>query len=258
MAAQPMMPMGAHGGVPIIPGRGRFQWNVPMGPKAEYTFKGYHVTGVPHPVYPWPESDVRLIRNYYDPDYVPLTRVMVYQTAAGATLSFLHHGIARYDPDAKGDPMIERVEMPTGRYGASFRRPNVMERWFENKQDVRPYSKRALYQLPPPTRHYRGDWLVDWVATNFWDAAWEDKREFSEAKEREEMERKDKRREFEQEEADHAARGESNYFAREFEKIGSEERKEVIARQTGQWKEPTRPSVDLGSIRRDRIAGEQS
>lgn len=247
----------ASGGVPMVPRAGRFRgsWNLRLQVKADYTFLGYHVTCIPDAMYPWTEGDVRFIREHYDPQFVPIFRRMTYRTAAGGIKDFIHHGVARYDPEAKSDPLVMRLDMPTGRYGASFRHPNIVERWFENKAAVRPYSQRSLYQLPPPTIHW-GSWVTSWAADSFWDASWEDKLAFHRQKEQEDIEARHHAREHEEKEAEYRAKGEENYQSRQFDDIGSYERNEIIGRQTGQWKEPTRPSVDMGTIPRDRFTGE--
>jgi hypothetical protein len=129
--------------------------NVPVdvAPESEYEYLGSYVTGIPDAQYPWHWDDVRMIRRLYDPEFVPLFKKVVYRARTGAILAYMHHGVGRYDPLRIPDPRLESCLMP---YGVPWRKPNVVDLWFE-KADKSGFAAR--HGLPAPFVPW-GEWVV--------------------------------------------------------------------------------------------------
>lgn len=214
------------------------EWGMGMKTEPSYIPLGHHVTCVADPVYPWPLWMVRMIRKQYDPGFIPIFRRMAYQTPAGAILTFVHHGVARFDPTARPDRVVEAATLP---FGWKFERPNIVERWFEPAERVAG-SIRAKNNLPKPFIAW-GDWVQRWVEETYWDASAETKQEFVE-KNGEEAKRHAARLAA-QAETEYGNKQEAQYRKRLIDEIGPQDYKEGLARAAGHIEHERTPFVHL-------------
>lgn len=218
------------------------KWGVDFKVRPAYVPLGYHVTCVPDSVYGWPLWQVRAARLQYDPGFIPIFRRMVYQTPAGGTLSFMHHGVARFDPHAKGDPTIERAPLP---YGWKFERPNVVERWFEPRDRVAG-SIRAKNNLPKAFVPW-GDWVLRWVEETYWQASATEKMAYTDKNG--DDARAASARAHAEAEAAYVNKNEFQYRKRLFESLGPDDEREVRAKTSGAYQPEAKPFVDLQGAR---------
>lgn len=214
------------------------EWALDMMPKPGFKPLGYHITCVPDALYPWPAEQVRLIRSTFDTGFVPIFRKMVYQTPAGAILEFRHHGVARFDPLAKSDPLIEHAPLP---YGWKFDRPNVVERWFEPKSRV-PGSIRALNNLPKAFIPWT-DWVLRWARETYWEASGQEKARYQEEHGEESRKAADLR--FVLDETAYAQQGEASYQKSLYESLGPEDERYATGLSLGLVKPEPKPFCDL-------------
>lgn len=214
------------------------EWDLGMRMKPAYVPLGYHVTCVPDAVYGWPLWMVRMIRKQYDPGFIPIFRRMAYQSPAGAVLTFVHHGVARFDPTARPDRLVEAAPLP---FGWKFERPNIVERWFEPRENVSG-SIRAKNNLPKPFVPW-GDWVQRWVEETYWEASAASKMAYVE--ENGEEARAHKAAQAQQAEVDYANQGEAKYRKRLVDEIGPQDMQEARARQAGHVEHEPKPFVHL-------------
>lgn len=223
------------------PERWGFSMGDEGGPKRAYPALGYHITCIPDAVHPWSAHDVSLIRRELDPGFIPIFRRLVYGTPSGGTLTFLHHGIARFDPNALPDPVIAAAPRP---YGWKFERPNIIDRWIHPKDYADNRSVRAKYGLPKPFKPW-GDWFLEWTRETFWEASVSEKMEWIDSYGADVLAHRVS--EFEAAEAAHADREESKYRKREGEKLTPEDLSYVRGVQTGQVQPEPKLSVQIGA-----------
>lgn len=214
------------------------KYDVDFVTKPSYKPLGYHLTCVPDPLYPWPLWQVKIIREQYDPGFIPIFRRMFYQTPAGAILTFEHHGVARYDPMAKSDRLVEAAPLPCD---WAFERPNIIERWFEPAGRVAG-SIRAKNNLPKAFVAW-GDWVKRWVEETYWEASAAEKTAYLE--DHGDEARTAKARLEAEAEAALANRDEAKYHRRLVSEIGADDYREATARAAGLLKPTPKPFVDL-------------
>lgn len=228
----------------FVGGQAFAQWTVNLAPEVQYQPLACVLSFVPDPIHVWPEADIRAIREK-DPGFVPIFRKQIYKAKTGGLLIFRHHGVARYDRHRMPDPAVRGALAPVHGYFARFpgdRKPNVIERWFENKDHIKPGSIRARYNLPPPFILW-GTWVRSWVEETYWAASTAEKRRYM--AEHGEEARAAKERQAAEEEAAYIQKGEAAYQKRLKDSLGPADEKEAIGRQTGQWQEPPKPFVHL-------------
>lgn len=218
------------------------EWDVPLVPEADYAPLGTFLTRIPDPVYPWPAWQVRLIREF-DAGFVPILRKKVYRSRANGIMVFMHHGIARFDPQQQQDPNwnVLNAPAPTSGYGSDFGPVNIIDRWFEDVNHIRPGTKRALNNLPPPFIPWTTQ-VLSWVRACHWEAATKEKREFVEHLEKE---RERRAREAATEEAAYIQRNEFAYQKRLYDQLGPDDEKEFRARAAGLVGPEKKPFVHI-------------
>jgi hypothetical protein len=217
------------------------EWDIPLTPEADYVPLGVFLTRVPDVLYPWPAWQVRIIREF-DPGFIPIMRKKVYRSRAHGICVFYHHGIARWDPRQRGDVGVLRAPVPQAGYGSSFGPANVIDRWFEDINHVRPGTKRFANNLPPPFIPWT-DAILRWLRECHWEASTKEKREFVE---RLEEEKKEKAQKEAAEEAAYIQKNEFAYQQRLYDQLSVDDEKEFRARSMGQHKEDKNPFVDHG------------
>lgn len=190
--------------------------SISMARRPAYTPIGYHITHIPDAVYPWWQGQIDIVRDMFDPGVMPIFRRMVYRSQAGATLTFIHHGVARWDRDAESNPDGEILRAPKP-YGWTYGRANVVERWFE-APSVRG-SIRQKNNLPKPFVAW-GDWIERWMREVYWDATAAQMQRYSDeaADGRVEASRRDEDRETAAAEKDELA-----YQRRQYEQLSEED-----------------------------------
>lgn len=216
---------------------------MPLAPKARFRPIGHQFSIAPDAQLPWPEAQVRLIRKI-DPGFVPLHRKLIYQdNQTGGVWTFHHHGVGRWDPDAIPDPeIVKAIKIQRG-YGSDFR-ANIVERWFQNADHVRPGTVRFANNLPPPFIPW-GAWVLRWVMETCWQASAEEKKRFKAEQDRKEQGALEERHRKIDEEADYVNQGEARYRKDLVDKLSEQDWKELVARQSGQFDDRKRVAYGL-------------
>jgi hypothetical protein len=217
------------------------EWDLDLNPRARFQMLGYHITRVPDVQYPWPPALVKIIRESYDPGFVPIFRKMVYKdTQTGGIFTFCHHGVARYGENTPPDPRIVHCPRPSNGAGADYGPATFVERWFQNSDHVRPGTVRALNNLPPPFIAFT-EWVVRWCEETYWESTAAEKAELHQKQEDEAHKQVEK----ESEEAAYRQKGEAAYQKRLFDQLGPDDEREFLARRAGIYKEDPKPFVHV-------------
>lgn len=215
-----------------------------LAPKARFAPVGFQFSIAPDPVYPWPRDQVALIRRSYDSGFVPLHRKLIYRdTQTNGIWTFHHHGVGRWDPDAEPEHEIVNATRIQSGFGSDFR-ANIVERWFQNVDHVRPGTVRFANNLPAPYIPW-GAWVLTWVMETCWQADSEAKKRYVKEKDREERDATEKRQADLNAEAAYVDRGEANYRKDLADKLSEQDWKELVARQTGGFDDRPRKAYGL-------------
>lgn len=219
---------------------------VQMAPESDYIPLGVTLSFVSPPDKGWGAyvDQIQRIRDEFDPSFTPIARYHRFRNrSTKSERTFLHLGFCRYDPNAQPDQaVLNAVKPQSGRMARWLDefRPNVVGRWFENPAHVRPGSKRALNNLPPPFIPW-GSWVFGWARETFWEASAREKRELMKKQDEERA----KERETETNEAGYRLKHDASWLQRLQDKLGADDYREYVARMNGTYEEPKTPFVQV-------------
>jgi hypothetical protein len=233
-------------------------WGLSLLPKARYRLLGVHVTRIQDAAYPWDPEIVRAIR-VFDPGFVPVFRRKVYKDQhTGLLLTFVHHGVGRFDRKADPDPRIARLPLPSGP-GRDFGPINRVERWFEPAPPDAPVNNLPRGFVP------FNDWVYGWARETWSERAAQALREEVRGDDEAPVEAEvvpgrvgqdvvNWRQESappnwkqEQDEADYRQKEEAPYQKRLMEQLGPDDEREFRARIAGVYRDDPKPFVHVRS-----------